>query len=98
MTQSLHTAQKFSLAAGKQETRVVKKDVTVLAKEYEGITVRAVEAEQRAFLPVCRYGKVNQVLAGQLTFLAVLETGDVLMSHYKVKECQRPEQEKHPAA
>ena len=79
-------ARKFSVAVGEQETGVVREDITVLAEECEGIAVGIVQAEQRAHLPVCRYGKVDQVFVGQLTLLAVLEAGDVLMRRCKIED------------
>ena len=72
-------ARNFALAVGKQETGVVREEVTGWSEECERRTVGAVETEKRAFLPVCCYGSVYQVLVGQLAFPTVLETGDVLM-------------------
>ena len=91
-------AGNFGFAVRKQETGVVRDYVTVLAIESEGRTLGAVETEQRAFLPVCHYGSIHQVLVRPLTFPSVLEAGDVLVRRCKVEDCPCPEEKKHPAA
>ena len=72
-------------------------DIAVYPEECKGRAPRGVETEQRAFLPVRRYGKVDQVVVGTFALLAVLETGDVLMRRCKLEDCPA-EEENHPAA
>ena len=52
----------FGLAVIKQETGVVWDYITAWSIECERRAVRAVETKQGAFLPVCHYGSIHQVL------------------------------------
>ena len=88
-------ARTFVGALREQEAGVVRFDITVWSIESERRAVGGVQTELRAFLPGCHNGCVDQILM-TLTFLPVLETGDVLMGSCKVEDW--PKEEDHPAA
>ena len=88
-------ARNFAFTVREQEAGVVRENVTVWSKEGERRAIRGVQTKEGAFLPGCHNGCVEQVLV-TFAYLAVLETGDVLMGSCKVEDW--PKEEDHPAA
>ena len=65
---------------------------TLGTEEIEGHATEAVLAHLRTFFPGCLDEKLNQVVTGDLTFLAVLEAGDARICHYCIKDHAKEEE------
>ena len=78
-------ARTFVGALREQEAGVVRFDITVWSIESERRAVGGVQTELRAFLPGCHNRCVEMVLV-TLALLAVLETGDALVTYYEVED------------
>ena len=69
---------------------------TLGAKEVEGEATEVVLAQQRAFLPGRLDENLNQVVTGDLTFLAVLEAGDAWVRRHCMKDHAKEEENHLP--
>ena len=69
---------------------------TLRAKVVEGHAAEVVLAQLRAFFPGRLNVNLNQIVVGDLTFLAILETGDPWIRNYCVKDDAKDEEDHLP--
>ena len=65
---------------------------TLRAKVVEGHAAEVVLAQLRALFPDRLNVNLNQIVTGDLTFLAILETGDPWIRNYCVKDDAKDEE------
>ena len=67
-------------------------EVTLGSEEIESTAAEVVLTQLRAFLPGCLNENLDQVVTGHLTFLAVLEAGDVGIRHCCMQDHAKEEE------